>query len=62
MGRNVARMEEGKSAFKNLTGESKGKRPLGRSRRRQEDNNRMDHEEIGFYTTNRLIRLRKGIY
>ena len=30
----IARMEEGKSAFKNLTGESKGKRPLGRSRRR----------------------------
>ena len=28
----VARMEEGRSAFKILTGKSKGKRPLGRPR------------------------------
>ena len=34
----VARMEEGRSAFKILTGKSKGKRPLGRPRRRWEDN------------------------
>ena len=30
----VARMEEDSSAFKILTGEPRGKRPLGRSRRR----------------------------
>ena len=36
-------MEEGRSAFKILT----GKRPLGRPRRRWEDNVRMDLEEIG---------------
>ena len=30
----VARMEEGKSAFKILTGKPTGKRPLGRPRRR----------------------------
>ena len=38
----VARMEEGKSAFKISTGKPIGKRPLGRSRRRWEDNIRMD--------------------
>ena len=30
-------MEEGRSAFKVLTGTPKGKRPLGRSRRRYEE-------------------------
>ena len=34
----VARMEEGRNAFKILTGTSAGKKPLGRSRRRWEDN------------------------
>ena len=33
----VARMEEGRSAFKILTGKPTGKRPLGRPRRRSED-------------------------
>ena len=32
----VARMEEGRSAFKILTGKPTGKRPLGRPRRRRE--------------------------
>jgi hypothetical protein len=41
----VARMEEGRSAFKILTGKPRGKRPLGKSRRRWEDNIRMDFEE-----------------
>ena len=36
-------MEEGRSPFIIIT----GKRPLGRSRRRLEDNIRMDLEEIG---------------
>ena len=48
----VARMEEGRSAFKMLTGKPTGKRPLGRPRRRREDNIRM---------VNGLIRLRIGI-
>ena len=43
----VARMEEGRSAFKILTGKPTGKRPLGRPRHRWEDNIRMDLEEIG---------------
>ena len=43
----VARMEEGMSAFKILTGTPARKRPLGRTRRIWEDNIRMDVEEIG---------------
>ena len=34
----LARMEEGRSAFKVLTGKLTGKRPLGRPRLRWEDN------------------------
>ena len=48
----VARMEEGKSAFKILTGKPTGKRPLGRSRRKWEENIRMNLEEIGINTRN----------
>ena len=40
----VVNMEEGRSVFKMLTGEPTGKRPLGRSRNRWEDNIR---EELG---------------
>ena len=46
----VAKMEEGRSAFKILTGKPSGKIPLGRPRRTQEDNIRMDikkYEELG---------------
>ena len=45
-------MEEGRSAFKILTGKPTGKRPLGRPRRRWKDNTRMDLEEIGINTEN----------
>ena len=45
----VARMEECRSASKNLTGKPTGKRPLGRPRLGWEDNIRMDLEEIGIY-------------
>ena len=48
----VARMEEGRSAFKNLKGKPTGKRPLGRPRHRWEDNIRMDLEEIGINVGN----------
>ena len=40
-------MEEGRRAFKILTGKPIGKRLLWRPRRRWEDNIRMDLEEIG---------------
>ena len=48
----IARMEEGRSAFKVLTGKSIGKRPLGRPRHRWEYNFRMDFKEIGINTRN----------
>ena len=40
-------MEEGRSAFKILTGKPIGMRPSGRPRRRWEDNIRVDIKEIG---------------
>jgi hypothetical protein len=43
----VARMEEGRIAFKILAGRPTGKRPLGRCRHRWEDNIRMDLKETG---------------
>ena len=58
----VARMEEGRSAFKMLTVKPTGKRPLGRPRRRWEDNIRIDLKEIGINTRNWLICLRIRIY
>ena len=42
----VARMEEGRSAFKILTGKPTVKRNVGRPRRRWEDNIRMDLKDI----------------
>ena len=48
----VARMEEGRSAFKTLTGKPTGKRPLGRHRRRWEDNIRIDLEGMGINAGN----------
>ena len=41
----MARMEEGRGVHKVLVGKSEGKRPLGRPRRRWEDNIEMDLEE-----------------
>ena len=43
----IVTMEEGRSAFKILTGKPTGKRPLGKPRRRWEENIRIDLEEIG---------------
>ena len=48
----VARTEEGRSAFKILTGEPTGKRLLGRPRSSWEDNVRIDLEEIGINAGN----------
>ena len=39
-------MEEGRSSIKILTGKPTDKKPLGRPKRRWEDNIRMDFEEI----------------
>ena len=40
-------MEEGKVVYKVLVGKPEGKRPLGRPRRRWEDNINMDLQEEG---------------
>jgi hypothetical protein len=43
----VARMGEGRGAYRVLVGRPESKRPLGRPRRRWEDNIKMDLGEIG---------------
>ena len=48
----VARMKEGSSAFKILTGIAAGKRSLGMLRHRWEDNIRLDLTEIVINTRN----------
>jgi hypothetical protein len=44
----VARMGEGKDVYRVLVGKPEGKGPLGRPRRRWEDNVRMDLQEVGY--------------
>ena len=58
----VARMEEGRSGFKILTGKPTGKRPLGRPRRRWKDNIRMDLEELGINAGNWVDSAQDGNY
>ena len=43
----VARMGEKRDLYRVLVGEPEGKRPLGRPRRRWEDNIKMDLQEVG---------------
>jgi hypothetical protein len=43
----VARVEEGRGVYRVLVGRLEGKRPLGRPRRRWEDNIKMGRMEIG---------------
>jgi hypothetical protein len=42
-------MGEGKGVYRVLVGKPEGKRPLGRPRRRWEDNMKMDLQEVGMY-------------
>ena len=44
----MARMEEGRGVHKVLVGKPEGKRPLGRPRRRWEENIKMDLQEVGW--------------
>ncbi|KAJ4436792.1 hypothetical protein ANN_16924 [Periplaneta americana] len=44
----VARMGESRNAYRVLVGRPEGKRPLGRPRRRWEDNIKMDLGEVGY--------------
>ena len=45
--RHVARMGERRGVYRVLVGKPEGKRPLGRPRRRWEDNIKMDFQEVG---------------
>jgi hypothetical protein len=42
----IARMGEGRGVFRVLVGKPEGKRPLGRPRRRWDDNIKMDIQEV----------------
>ena len=55
-------MEEGRSAFKILTGTSTGKRTLGRPRLRWENNIRMDLKETGINTRYLLMMMMMKTY
>ena len=48
----IARMVEGRNAFRILTGKPTGNRPLGRPRRTLEDNISMELKEIDINTRN----------
>jgi hypothetical protein len=48
----VARMGEGKGVYRVLVGRPERKRPLGRPRRRWEDNIKLDLREIGIVGAN----------
>ena len=54
----VVRMGERKGAYTVLVGKPKGKRPLGGSKRRWEDNIKMDLQEVGLGACTGLIWLR----
>ena len=43
----VARMGVGRGVYRALVGKPEGKRPLGKPRRRWEDNIKMDLQEVG---------------
>jgi len=47
MGWHVARTGERRGVYRVLVGKHEGKRPLGRPRRRWEDNIKMDLQEVG---------------
>jgi hypothetical protein len=55
----VARVGEGTGVYRVLVGRPEGKRPLGRPKRRWEDNIKLDFREIGIDGVN-WIRLAQG--
>jgi hypothetical protein len=56
----VARMGERRGAYRVLVGKPEGRRPLGRPRRRWEDNIKMDLREVGWGAWTGSIWLRIG--
>jgi hypothetical protein len=57
---NVVRVGERRGAYRVLVGKPEGKTPLGRRRRRWEDNIKMDLYEVGWGACTGLIWLRIG--
>ena len=56
----VARMGKRSGVYRGLVEKREGKRPLGRPRRRWEDNIKMDLQEVGWGIWTELIWLRVG--
>jgi hypothetical protein len=56
----VARMGEGRGAYRILVGRPEGRSPFGRPRRRWEDNIKMDLQQVGCGAWTGLIWLRIG--
>jgi hypothetical protein len=56
----VARMGEGRGTYRILVGRPEGRRPLGRTGLRWEDNIKMDLQEVGLGAWTGLIWLRIG--
>jgi hypothetical protein len=56
----VARMGEGRGAYRILVGRPEGRRPIGKPRRRWEDNIKMDLQEVGWGAWTGLIWLGTG--
>jgi hypothetical protein len=56
----VARIGEGRGVHRVLVGKPEGKRPLGRPRRRWEDNIKMDLQEVGGFVGTGWSGLRIG--
>jgi hypothetical protein len=56
----VERMGEGRGAYGVLVGRPEGRRPLGRPKRRWDDNIKMDLQEVGWGAWTGLIWLRIG--
>ena len=56
----IARMGERRGVYRVLVGKHEGERPLGRPRRRWEDNIKMDLQEVGFGVLNGSSWLRIG--
>jgi hypothetical protein len=48
LARHVEHMEKRRGAYRVLVGKPKGKRPLGRSKHRWEDNIKMDLQAVGW--------------
>jgi hypothetical protein len=59
---NVALMAEGRGVYRNLEGRPEGKSPLGRRRRRWEDNIKKDLQEVGCgaWTGSSWLRIQTG--